>query len=125
MKIRKASRADWGAIERLIRAFPDKLMQTHLPRPSEFFVALEGGTIIGCCALEVYSKRLAELRSLAVDKDSQGKGAARALIERCIKEARKKEIHEILTITGEPKLFEKFSFDAFKNEKYALLKILD
>lgn len=124
MKIRKATKKDSVAIRSLINAFPDKLMQDHLPKISAFFVAQENGKMLGCCALDIYSKRIAEVRSLAVSPAAQGKGIATLLIEACVKEAKKKKIYELLTITGAEKLFARHGFGAFQNEKFALLKVL-
>jgi amino-acid N-acetyltransferase len=124
MQIRKATKEDFPLIRKLIQLFPEKLLQDHLPQAEEFTVALEDDDIIGCCALEVYSKRLAEIRSLSVSPDHQGKGIATALIQACLDEAKEKNIYEVLTITGSLSLFEKQGFGAFNNEKYALLKIL-
>jgi len=99
-------------------------LQDHLPEPEEFSVALIDDKIVGCCALEVYSKRLAEIRSLAVLLEFQGQGIATKLIETCVQEAKDKHIYEVLTITGSTSLFEKMGFGIFSNEKYALFKIL-
>lgn len=125
MSIRKATAMDWQKIQRLIKKYPTALMQKNLPRPSSFFVALENTEVIGCCALGVYSKRLAEIRSLVVHEKVQGRGIATALIECCLSEEKKKKVYEVLTITGALKLFEKQGFGTFNKEKYALLKILD
>jgi amino-acid N-acetyltransferase len=124
MQIRKATADDFPSIVELIKQFPDKLMQDHLPKPEEFTVALENNRVVGCCALEVYSKRLAEIRSLAVAQEFQGNGVASTLIETCLTEAKEKNIYEVLTVTGSSALFEKQGFGTFNNEKYALLKIL-
>jgi amino-acid N-acetyltransferase len=123
MKIRKATEADFPAIQAIIRQFPEQLMQEHLPDPDEFFVA-EEDSLIGCCALEVYSQRLAEVRSLAVLEEHRGRGIASQLVAACMQEATDRGIYEVLAITGTPALFEKQGFGAFKSEKYALLKIL-
>jgi amino-acid N-acetyltransferase len=124
MTVRKATEADFPVIKTIIALFPEQLMQDHLPRPDEFFVAEEDGAIVGCCALEVYSERLSEIRSLAVLPKHQGKGIATKLIESCIAEAKTKGIYELLTITGTNSIFEKHGFASFKREKYALIKIL-
>ena len=124
MTIRNASSKDLASIRALIKAFPNKLLQDHLPPIGSFFVALAGKDIVGCCALEVYSKRLAEVRSLAVAKDHQGKGIASKLVRKCLAEAKKKKVYEVLSITGAVRRFEKQGFGTFKGEKYALLKIL-
>lgn len=124
VKIRKARASDLPGILKLVRAYKAHLLQDYLPRTSKFFVAEEDGTVVGCCALEVYSKRLAEVRTLAVTKKFQGKGIASKLIYACLHLAKKKRIYEILTITGAVHLFEKHGFHTFKQEKYALLKVL-
>lgn len=124
MTIREADAADWPAISALIKQFPEQLMQEHLPEPEEFFVAEAAGAIIACCALEVYSKRLAEIRSLAVLPAHQGNGIASNLIERCMGRAREKGVYEVLTITGTPAFFEKHGFKTFESEKYALIQVI-
>ncbi len=124
MEIRAAQPAEWPAILTLIRSFPDQLVQDHLPEKDEFFVAEEDGAIVGCCALEIYSQRLAEVRSLAVATEHQGKGIATALVEACVERARERGVYEVLSITGTPAFFEKHGFGTFHNEKYALIKVL-
>ncbi len=124
MIFRKATINDRYAIKKLIAQFPDVLIQNHIPDVRYFFVAEDGGNIVGCCALEVYSKRLAEIRSLAVSKEFQRLGVATKLIDQCLKLAHRKKIYEVLAITGRAKLFERFGFNTFHKEKLALLKIL-
>lgn len=75
-----------------------------------FFVAEERGHIIGCCALEVYNKKLAEIRSLAVAPGSQKKGIASELLKKCIESARKKKIYEVLAITDRDGIFSRRGF---------------
>jgi len=124
MKVRKASLGDAKAIRALVKEYSTVLLQDHLPRTSEFFVAVDGKRVVGCCALVVYSKRLAEIRTLAVTKDFQGKGIATALINACLALAEKKKVYEVLSITGAKALFEKHGFGMLKKEKYALIKVL-
>lgn len=124
MKIRKATTKDFPVIQKLIREHKVQLMQDHLPKPRRFFLAEKGGIVVGCCALDIYSKRLAEIRSLAVTKKHQSNGIARVLVERCIKEAKKKKIYELIAISGADTFFSKFGFRTFHQEKYALINIL-
>jgi len=124
MDIRKASATDMPAILKLIGAYPDELMQDNLPPADAFFIAIENEEIVGCCALEIYSKRLAEVRSLAVRKDFQHKGIAKQLIRACTAQAKENAVYELFCITGNPDFFEKQGFGSFKKEKYALIKIL-
>lgn len=125
IKIQSAKKTDYKEIKKLISLYPEKLLQTHLPKWNEFFVAKNNkGEIAGCCALEEYSKRLSEIRSLVVKPDFQHKGIAKKLIQSCLKRAKKKKILELLTITGAAKLFKKYGFETFNKEKYALLKVI-
>lgn len=122
--LRRATAADYPAIKTLIAHYPAQLMQEHLPEPEEFFIIQLDREIIGCCALEVYSQRLAEIRSLAVREDHRHKGLGSQLVDACLAAAKEAGILEVLTITNSPTFFETRGFGAFKNEKYALLKVL-
>ncbi len=112
------------AIKKLMRKYPRHVLQTNLPKPSAFFVAEEGGEVVGCCAVDIYSKKIAEVRSLVVDPDFQGRGIALALVKKCVAKARSHGVREVLAITGAVKLFEKLGFGTFHQEKYAMLRML-
>jgi len=125
MNIRPAIEADRASIEALIRTYPDQLAQDHLPDTAEFFVAEDEKGIFGCCALEVYSPKIAEVRSLAVKEEYRGKGVARALVQACVDRAQEKGIRQVLAITGALDFFDKLGFKAFQSEKYALFRTFD
>ena len=125
MRIRPATPKDRAAIKDLIAAFPSTLVQDHLPQTKDFFVAEEKGNVIGCCALEIYSPKIAEIRSLAVQKEFQGRGIATKLVHRCVNRAKSRAIRQVLSITGSHGLFDKLGFKAFNKEKYALFKIFE
>jgi amino-acid N-acetyltransferase len=108
------------AIRELVRMFPQHLVQKDLPRVSSFFVALTDGRIIGCCALQIYSKRIGEVRSLAVHSDFQDRGAASALVERCRDRARERGIKELFAVTSQVSFFERLGFATFRREKIAM-----
>ncbi|MCL5666802.1 MAG: GNAT family N-acetyltransferase [Patescibacteria group bacterium] len=112
------------AIKKLIRSHPQQLMQVMVPKAKDFFVAASQGKIIGCCALEVYSKRIAEIRSLVVDANFRKQGIATHLINLCLERAAKLKIREVLSITSAVKLFNKQGFSTFHREKFALLRVL-
>lgn len=132
-EIKRAKKRHWSRIQELIAQNPGTLEQRFLPKPKEFFVALgernradNRRELLGCVALEGHHKeRLAELRSLAVAEHHRGEGLGKALIEYCLREAKKKGVKQVLTITGSPKLFKGFGFDFFRtDEKYALINDL-
>src|ERR1700739_1586965 len=98
--IRPARNEDMAAIRVLIRLFPGHLVQRNLPRAPSFFVARAGGRLVGCCALQVYSKRLAEVRRLAGHPDFRYRGLASDLVERCTQRARERGVRELFAVTS-------------------------
>ncbi|NDJ63008.1 MAG: GNAT family N-acetyltransferase [Chloroflexi bacterium] len=117
--IRTATRDDIPTLVDLIRPFVDAgtlLERTYdefddlLPN---FFVAVdaETGTILGCAALEIYSRKLAEIRSLAVSAAAQGRGVGRLLVAACIAQAQENNILEIMAITSTDDFFKRCGFD--------------
>jgi N-acetylglutamate synthase-like GNAT family acetyltransferase len=72
-------------------------------------------------ALEVYSRKLAEIRSLAVSPTLQGKGVGKLLVEACIQLAREKNVLEVMAITSSDGFFISCGFDfTLPGEKKAL-----
>ncbi|MBI5456291.1 GNAT family N-acetyltransferase [Candidatus Kaiserbacteria bacterium] len=122
--IRTAKESDWKEIRKLIRSFPKQLAQEHLPAAKDFFVAEIDGKIVGCCAVEIYSRKIAEVRSLAIKPGFRGRGIASALVKRCVAKAKAKGVLEVLAITGALEFFDKLGFKAFNREKFALFKVL-
>jgi len=119
-EIRPAGKDDMAAIRGLIRLFPQHLVQRDLPRAPSFFVAEVGGELVGCCALQVYSRRLAEVRSLAVHPDFQDRGLASELVERCTQRARERGVRELFAVTSETSFFARLGFATFRREKTAM-----
>ncbi|HVU14782.1 MAG TPA: GNAT family N-acetyltransferase [Phototrophicaceae bacterium] len=116
--IRSAAAADIPAIADLIKPYVDEgslLERTYdefeelLPN---FFVAVdENGVILGCAALEIYSRKLAEVRSLAVSREAQGQGVGRKLVEACVERAREHNVLEVMAITASDAFFQSCGFD--------------
>lgn len=85
------------------------------------FLAESDGKIVGMAALEVYSSKLAEVRSLAVAAEAQGRGVGRRLVEACIERARERNILEVMVITSEDRFFQSCGFEfTLPGEKKAL-----
>lgn len=77
--------------------------------------------LIGCAALEVYSSKLAELRSLVVVPEYQGHGVGKLLVEACVNRAREERILEVMAITSSEDFFRSCGFDfTLPGEKKAL-----
>jgi len=109
-----------AGISNLIRLFPQQLSQQNLPRVTSFFVASSGSQLIGCCALQIYSKRLAEVRSLSVHPDFQDLGVASRLVQCCIKRAKERRIRELFAVTSQTSFFGRLGFATFRREKTAM-----
>jgi amino-acid N-acetyltransferase len=108
------------AIRRLIRLFPQQLAQTNLPGLPSFIVAEQAGELAGCCALQIYSKRMAEVRSLAVHPEFQDRGIASKLVKRCVRRAQDRGIKELFAVTSQSSFFGRLGFSTFRKEKIAM-----
>ena len=75
------------------------------------FVAECDGKIVGFVALEIYSKKLAEIRSLCVAEDFQRHGIGKELVAACVRRARERSILEVLAITSAEEFFRACGFD--------------
>ncbi len=117
--VRLAHREDISAITDMIRPFVDdgKLLERTYDEFEDllptFFVAVaeENGEVVGCAALEIYSRKLAEIRSLAVKANAQGKGIGKMLIDACVNLARERGILEVMAITSSDGFFQSCGFD--------------
>jgi len=116
MEIRKAKSQDVPAIHALISCYAelDRMLFRSMADIYEnlqvFQVAESDGKIVGCCALKVIWADLAEVQSLAVDKNYFGKGLGRWLVKNCVEQARSLGIKKVFTLTMEPIFFEKIGF---------------
>ena len=125
--VRAATLRDVEALGEFIEPFVEQgrlLPRTHdeledLTRHG--FVAVIGKKIVGFAALEIYSVKLAELRSLAVSPDHQGQGIGKALVVACIDQAKKQNVFEVMAITSSDEFFQRCGFDfTLPGEKKAL-----
>jgi amino-acid N-acetyltransferase len=86
----------------------------------DFAVYELDGEVVGCTALAIIWADLAEVRSLAVDVNHQGRGIGRRLVEWCIDEARRLQIRRIMSLTYEQAFFEKLGFVTVTKESLPL-----
>jgi amino-acid N-acetyltransferase len=115
-RIRPARMGDVRAIHALLTVFANQGLM--LPRSisslydhlRDFVVYEEGDRILGICALHICWDDLAEIRSLAVAKERQGRGVGALLVESCLDEARSLEIGTVLVLTYQAGFFRKFGF---------------
>jgi amino-acid N-acetyltransferase len=117
--IRKAIIQDVKAIHRLLSYYADQGLL--LPRSlselydhlRDHFVLEEKGTqgsIIGVSALGICWEDLAEIRSLAIAEEEQGRGLGSQLVETCLEEARFLGLKRVFTLSYVPGFFSKLGF---------------
>jgi amino-acid N-acetyltransferase len=116
MEIRKAKKRDLPAIHSLILSATKRgkilkrSIQDITKNLKHFWVIEEDCRVIACCSVEIYNKKLAEIRSLVVDHGHEKKGMATCLIEKSIQEAKRRKIYEVLAITDRENLFKRQGF---------------
>lgn len=76
----------------------------------DFYVFEADGKVVGTAALNICWEDLAELRSLAVHPDYNGRGAGRELVQACLDEARRLGIRRVFALTYKQAFFEKLGF---------------
>ena len=85
------------------------------------FVAEYQTRIVGFSALEIYSSKLGEIRSLAVSEQFQGLGIGKRLVAVCIERAHERNVLEVMAITSSEHFFKSCGFDfTLPGEKKAL-----
>lgn len=109
--IRPATRADAARIVRLIHLnVPSGEL---LPRTEEFvashashfLVASDEGRLLGCVHLDEYAPSLAEIRSLAVIPDVQGRGVGVALVTALERLAKTRGYHTLFAVSNNEEFF--------------------
>jgi amino-acid N-acetyltransferase len=124
MRVRRAKISDAENIQVLISQYAelDRMLSRSLADIYEnlqsFLVAEDDkGFVSGCCALQVIWSDLAEIKSLAVQGDSTGRGIGRALVEAAIKESNDFGLVRVFTLTLEPAFFERIGFQRVSKEQ--------
>jgi amino-acid N-acetyltransferase len=128
--IRRAQIGDIAALSALIEPFVEdgKLLPRTFDEleellPGCFVAVTEYGEIVGCAALEIYSRKLAEVRSLAVAPSMQGLGVGKRLVQACVELAREQQILEVMAITASDDFFKSCGFDFMLPQKKKALFI--
>ncbi len=114
--IRKARTSDVPAMQRLVNFFADRGDMLHRSLAQfyenlrDFFVVEEHGEVVGCAALHVVWRDLAEIKSLAVSEEAQGKGYGKLLVLECLREAPCLGVERVFALTYKPAFFENLGF---------------
>jgi N-acetylglutamate synthase and related acetyltransferases len=119
---RKANPADVDALHELIQGYAAKGIM--LPRSREallrhidsFFVAEEGGMLIGCGSLFRLGADLVEIRSLGMAEGYKGKGLGTMIVNALIEEARAMKTPKVMALTYAVDFFLKNGFKVVDKE---------
>jgi len=102
------------------RILPRTLDELEMLMPTGY-VAEQNGQIVGFAALEVYSRKLGEIRSLCVEPTFQGQGIGKRLTQACVELATSRNVFEVMVITSSDDFFRNCGFDfTLPGEKKAL-----
>lgn len=122
IEYRKAKLSDAEGILELINYFAEKGLMLPRTRSTlyegirEFVVAVEDGKIIGTGSLHIIWNDLAEIRALAVDHNSHGKGVGREIVEILLVEAVALQCPKVFTLTYQVDFFEHMGFQLVDKE---------
>ncbi len=122
MRTRKAILPDAKAIHELISTYSGD--GTLLPRTlheiceniRDFVVLEEESRIVGCGALHLYGTHLAEIRSITVNPQTQGKGGGGLIMKALMAEAKHQKVDCICLFTRAPEFFARQGFAIARRE---------
>jgi amino-acid N-acetyltransferase len=117
LPIQTATLDDVAGIHKLLKHFSDRGIL--LPRPEsdiyhslrEFQVVKLGEKIIACCALQIFTRNLGEVRSLAVAPEYSGFGLGKRLVFSTEQEALRIGLGKLMALTYEVQFFNRLGFD--------------
>ena len=114
--VRRARTGDVRAIRALIDTFsPDgrllsKATVTLYEDVLEFWVAVDGDTVVGCGAMHVMWEDLAEIRTVAVDPEFRGRKIGHQIVAHLLDTARELCVRRVFCLTFETRFFGSFGF---------------
>jgi argininosuccinate lyase/amino-acid N-acetyltransferase len=116
LRLRPARIVDVEALELFISEYTHD--GTLLPRTRanlahhvrDFRVAMAGGRLVGCGALQVGETTLAEVRTVAVDPAWRGRGVGRRIVESLLRDARRLGLARVFCLTRRPDFFASHGF---------------
>lgn len=113
--IRPARMGDVKEIHALLKHFAGKELLLGRSISSLYdhlrdFVVYDDNGIQGVCSLHICWDDLAEIRSLAVAEQKQGRGIGEALVKVCLEEAKRLDIGRVFTLTYQVPFFRKLHF---------------
>lgn len=89
-----------------------------------FFIAENKRGAMGCCALEIYSEKSSEIRSLYIVDRYRQRGIAKILVDAAISYAKKRRIREVFIVSKNKNLLTRLGFATEYEGKYVSFKLL-
>jgi amino-acid N-acetyltransferase len=130
--IRQATESDLPAIQSLLQPFVEARKLLKRTR-AELLTLIGNGfvaevidehgksKIVGFSAVEIYSRKLSEVQSLAVADGYQGRGMGSELVRACVERAREKGVLEVMAISASDNFLRNLGFDySLPDQKRAL-----
>ncbi|WP_342767160.1 N-acetyltransferase [Sulfoacidibacillus thermotolerans] len=120
--IRTATVEDVEQIALLLRHYADQGLLLPRSRQSicenllSFYVIEEAGHVYGTGALHVLGDDLAEIRSLAIAQNAQGKGYGRVLVDTLFQRAQELKIPRVLALTYQEAFFSRCGFQVVEKQ---------
>ncbi len=114
--VRDAKLTDIRSIVKLVNYWSSR--EENLPRSEDdliksirdFAVIEVNGKVCACAALYIYSTGLAEIRSLGVDINHQGKGYGQKLCQFLLDRAKEMSLIKVFVLTRKPEFFKQLDF---------------
>jgi amino-acid N-acetyltransferase len=113
--VRRARTSDVPAIKQLVDTYAGKILLeknlvTLYEAVQEFWVAELAGKVIGCGALHVLWSDLGEIRTVAVDPATTGRGVGNTIVNRLLEVARELQLQRLFVLTFETEFFGRHGF---------------
>jgi amino-acid N-acetyltransferase len=116
-QLTRTSIADAKAIHDLVNTFarkgemlPRTMAEVYENLRDFYVVRNETDETVACGGLHILWEDLAEIKSLAVREDMQGRGVGQRIVEACLEEARGIGITTAFALTYRPWFFERLGF---------------
>lgn len=122
-----ATSIDIRAVSNFLQPFVDQ--EFLLPRTRDelkhllkhAFVARWRRKVVGFAAVEIYSRKLAEIQCLAVHPEFQRMGIGRRLVTACVRRAKEMKVLELMAISASDAFLKECGFDySLPKQKRAL-----
>lgn len=115
-RVRRAQRADIPSVRGLIDQWADagltlRRSESDLSAAIRDFAIVErGDAVIACAAMEAITPRLAEIRSVSVDRAAMGSGAGRLAVFGLVERAVSEGVEQLVLLTKTPAFFARLGF---------------